>query len=75
MNINRLFNKLCRPIGIWLILLAMVLAAFSVPDPAGAAGSSKVAAGYSYSLALDPDGTVWAWGENTYGQLGGWNQY
>ncbi|MGB9858596.1 MAG: Ig-like domain-containing protein [Moorellaceae bacterium] len=29
-----------------------------------------VAAGYSHSLALRSDGTVWAWGKNTYGRLG-----
>ncbi len=29
-----------------------------------------VAAGYSHSLALKSDGTVWAWGGNQYGQLG-----
>jgi alpha-tubulin suppressor-like RCC1 family protein len=28
------------------------------------------AAGYSHSLALKNDGTVWAWGSNSYGQLG-----
>ncbi|HEX7713521.1 MAG TPA: RCC1 domain-containing protein [Bacillota bacterium] len=26
--------------------------------------------GYLQSLALKSDGTVWAWGMNTYGQLG-----
>ena len=30
----------------------------------------QIAAGYSHSLALKPDGTVWAWGYNNYGQLG-----
>ena len=30
----------------------------------------KIAAGYSHSLALKDDGTVWAWGYNGYGQLG-----
>ena len=30
----------------------------------------KIAAGYSHSLALRKDGTVWAWGYNGYGQLG-----
>ena len=30
-----------------------------------------IAAGYNYSLALKSDGTVWAWGVNNYGQLGG----
>ncbi len=29
-----------------------------------------VAAGANFSLALLGNGTVWAWGENTYGQLG-----
>jgi hypothetical protein len=28
------------------------------------------AAGYSHSLVLKEDGTVWAWGYNSYGQLG-----
>ena len=30
-----------------------------------------VAAGSSHSLALRQDGTVWAWGLNDYGQIGG----
>ena len=29
-----------------------------------------VAANYAHSLALKNDGTVWAWGDNNYGQLG-----
>lgn len=29
-----------------------------------------IAAGTDYSLALKADGTVWAWGNNAYGQLG-----
>jgi Regulator of chromosome condensation (RCC1) repeat len=31
---------------------------------------SAVAAGYDHNLALKADGTVWAWGENSSGQLG-----
>ena len=31
---------------------------------------SAVAAGYEHALALKRDGTVWAWGRNTEGQLG-----
>lgn len=31
---------------------------------------SAVAAGGMHSLALDLDGRVWSWGDNTYGQLG-----
>src|SRR6185312_277666 len=29
-----------------------------------------ISAGGGHTLALRADGTVWAWGENTYGQLG-----
>jgi hypothetical protein len=30
----------------------------------------RAAAGYFHSLAVRSDGTVWAWGDNQYGQLG-----
>ena len=30
----------------------------------------SIAAGYYHSLALKKDGTIWAWGNNEYGQLG-----
>ena len=30
----------------------------------------QIAAGPDHTLALDKDGQVWAWGDNTYGQLG-----
>ena len=33
-------------------------------------GIIKVAAGANFSLALKEDGTLWAWGEGGYGQLG-----
>jgi alpha-tubulin suppressor-like RCC1 family protein len=32
--------------------------------------ATQVAAGGGHSLALDSSGFVWAWGDNTYGQLG-----
>jgi alpha-tubulin suppressor-like RCC1 family protein len=54
---------------------------FVPPDPAnpaqlvpaqvaGIAGATGVAAGYTHSLAVLGDGSVLAWGDNTYGQLG-----
>ena len=33
-------------------------------------GITAIAGGYSHSLALKSDGTVWAWGSNSWGQLG-----
>jgi alpha-tubulin suppressor-like RCC1 family protein len=42
-----------------------------VPVPvAGLSEVTRVAGGYQHSLALRSDGTVWAWGDNQYGQLG-----
>ncbi|HYF96333.1 MAG TPA: hypothetical protein VD969_29350 [Symbiobacteriaceae bacterium] len=44
-----------------------------VRTPAQVPGLTKVtaiAAGYSHSLALRSDGTVWTWGGNSQGQLG-----
>ncbi|NDD53597.1 RCC1 repeat-containing protein [bacterium] len=34
------------------------------------AGEFDVAAGFSHSVLLKSDGTLWNWGNNTYGQLG-----
>ena len=33
-------------------------------------GVTAISAGYGYTVALKQDGTVWAWGDNWYGQLG-----
>jgi alpha-tubulin suppressor-like RCC1 family protein len=42
----------------------------STPAQAGSGAYVAVAAGGSGSLGLRGDGTVWAWGANTFGQLG-----
>jgi uncharacterized repeat protein (TIGR01451 family) len=36
----------------------------------GLSGVSAIAAGPNFGLALKGDGTVWGWGDNTWGQLG-----
>jgi alpha-tubulin suppressor-like RCC1 family protein len=35
-----------------------------------ATGVTQIAGGYGFTVSLRSDGTVWAWGDNTYGQLG-----
>ncbi|TEB08065.1 Regulator of chromosome condensation (RCC1) repeat protein [Pelotomaculum schinkii] len=43
----------------------------TVPEQVyGLTGVQAIAAGDGFSLALKNDGTVWAWGKNSYGQLG-----
>ena len=34
----------------------------------------QIEAGKKFTVALREDGTVWAWGDNTYGQLGQGNR-
>lgn len=36
----------------------------------GLTGVTALAAGYHHTVALRQDGTVWAWGQNRYGQVG-----
>ena len=43
----------------------------SVPSQVlGLSDVAMIATGYEHSVALKADGTVWAWGQNYYGQLG-----
>jgi alpha-tubulin suppressor-like RCC1 family protein len=48
---------------------ALVIKPTPVPV-AGLTGMVALAAGYTHSLALKADGTVWAWGDDQFGQLG-----
>jgi alpha-tubulin suppressor-like RCC1 family protein len=43
----------------------------SVPKPVpGLTGVVAIAAGEQHAMAVDQDGTIWAWGANQFGQLG-----
>ncbi|MCL1809985.1 MAG: stalk domain-containing protein [Clostridiales bacterium] len=48
------------------LLLAGTGSAFAVT----VGGCETIVAGNKYSLAIDDDGSLWAWGNNEYGQLG-----
>ncbi|WP_272946193.1 chitobiase/beta-hexosaminidase C-terminal domain-containing protein [Geobacter sp. OR-1] len=41
-----------------------------VDTTSGLEGVVEIAAGLGHSVALKSDGTVWAWGDNAYGQIG-----
>ncbi len=58
MNTNPCFETLSSNVT--------VTAQFSAPTVV----TSVIAAGYSHTLALKSDGTLWAWGDNSYGELG-----
>ncbi|EGW40710.1 cell wall-binding repeat-containing protein [Desulfosporosinus sp. OT] len=67
-----------------LLALIMIIASTIVPvpllggptpvlastDARPAAASSQLAAGANFGLAVDAQGNVWAWGDNSEGQLG-----
>lgn len=42
----------------------------TMPDWTPLDGSQQVTAGENHSLFIDQEGRVWAWGRNTFGQLG-----
>jgi alpha-tubulin suppressor-like RCC1 family protein len=42
-----------------------------VPKQVGLAEVAAIGGGQTHSVAVQGDGTVWAWGNNGYGQLSG----
>ncbi|MBI5187085.1 MAG: hypothetical protein HZA01_15365 [Nitrospinae bacterium] len=53
-----------------MILALFFWLGFARAGVSEAAAVKQVSAGSNYSLAVKTDGTVWAWGYNTRGQLG-----
>ncbi len=50
--------------------LAGLMASALVAEVQASSGDARIAAGYSHSLYLGSDGSLWAWGSNAFGQLG-----
>lgn len=42
----------------------------TIPYKPGSGILTSLSTGYKYTMAVKKDGTLWAWGNNTYGQLG-----
>ena len=66
-----------RRVLIGILVIVFLLAAMPGIDGFGAFSAKaetprvvKIAAGHSHSLALFSDGTLYAWGDNNFGQLG-----
>lgn len=57
-------------VSIFLSLVVLFSLLMSVRSTSLASGDPQLAGGGHHSLALKPDGTVWAWGQNDFGQLG-----
>jgi alpha-tubulin suppressor-like RCC1 family protein len=55
---------------LYVVFSVLVLLIGSVFADRAEAVTPQIAAGYFHSLALNSDGTLWAWGFNGYGQLG-----
>ncbi len=51
-------------------VVAGLLLAFAVPGTVLPAGAQSAGASGQHSVVVTPDGAVWAWGGNGYGQLG-----
>lgn len=61
-----------RLTGFWCALVLLLLGAVSAINSTSLLASTtpQISCGNRHSLSLKSDGTVWAWGENKYGQLG-----
>ena len=69
-------NKTIIKRGFFALVAILAVAVTFVPGPntvnaaAATRGSGTISAGGNHSMAIDTNGTLWAWGSNEFGQLG-----
>ncbi len=66
---NSLFKICWRMFYCWAVFI-FLSTVFTTYSTAWASVTPKIAGGFTHSVALKSDGTVWAWGYNNYGALG-----
>lgn len=68
-------NSVRGPLGLMAkMVISVLLGCFALFAGSRAqAVEQQIASGYNFTVTLAPDGTVWAWGDNVYGQLGNGN--
>ena len=64
MKLKKLFTLLLSA----LMVCGMTLAVSPGEADAAQFATPQVEAGYNFMVALKYDGTVWTWGQNTYGK-------
>ncbi len=62
-------TNVCLGLGIVILCLFFQIAPLAARN-AFASGMPRIAAGGLHTIAMKPSGTVWTWGNNSYGQLG-----